>query len=85
VPKVPRRPGAQKEAQPVRAESFEKLLDKAPDAAMRTFISCGWLGGPRIGEALALEWEQTDKAPWIDFCRERIWLPARFVKAVEDQ
>jgi integrase len=32
-----------------------------------------------------LEWEPTDKAPWLDLARDRIVLPAELVKAVEDQ
>jgi integrase len=78
--KVPR-----KKPQPVPAESFERLLDKAPDATMRAYLLTGWLAGLRLGEALELEWEENDKAPWLDFGRERIVLPAEFVKAVEDQ
>jgi integrase len=83
--KVPKRT-----PQPVAAESFEKMLDKAkigdqPDQNMRGYILCGWLAGLRLNEALALEWEETDKAPWVDLQRNRIWLPAGFVKAVEDQ
>lgn len=79
VVKVPR-----KRPQPVPAEAFEKLLDKA-DAEMQAYLLCGWLGGLRLGEAYTLEWEETDKAPWIDFGRDRIILPAGFVKGVEDQ
>jgi len=32
-----------------------------------------------------LPWEATDQAPWVDFARNRIVLPAEMVKAVEDQ
>jgi integrase len=78
--KVPR-----SKPQPVPTEAVEKLLDKAPDEPMRTFLLSGWLAGLRLNEALALEWEETDRAPWVDMDRNRIWLPAGFVKAVEDQ
>lgn len=80
VVKVPK-----KRPQPVPAESFEKLLDKAPDPQMRAYLLCGWLAGLRLHEARLLEWEETQEAPWVDFNRNRIWLPAGFVKAVEDQ
>jgi integrase len=66
-------------------ESFERLLAKAPDDQTRVFLLCGWKAGLRLNEALALEWEETDKAPWLDPQGGRIWLPAGFVKAVEDQ
>lgn len=69
---------------PVPAEPFEKLLDKADDQ-LRAFLLCGWLAGLRRNEALLLEWEETESAPWLDFGRRRIWLPAGFVKGVEDQ
>ena len=78
--KVPR-----KKPQAVAAESFERLLDKAPDAQTRAYLLTGWLAGLRLNEALALEWEETDDAPWVDFADQRIVLPANFVKATEDQ
>jgi integrase len=52
---------------------------------MRAFLLCGWLAGLRLNEAFELEREQTDLAPWVDFGRRRIWLPAAFTKAVADQ
>ena len=52
---------------------------------MRVYLLCGWLAGLRRKEALLLERQETDSAPWVDFARRRIWLPAGFVKAVEDQ
>jgi integrase len=88
VPAVPRFPSVKvpkKKPQPVASEAFERLLAKAPDPQTRVFLLCGWLAGLRLNEALALEWEQTDAAPWLDLSRDRIWLPAGFVKAVEDQ
>jgi hypothetical protein len=83
-PKFPSVKVPKKFPQPVPAESFERLLAKAPDANMRAYLLCGWRAGLRLNEALALEWDQTDKAPWADFGRDRIWLPAGFVKAVAD-
>jgi integrase len=78
--KVPR-----KKPQPVPAESFERLLAKAPDANMRAYLLAGWLGGLRLHEAAALEWEPTGKAPYLDLPRDRVVFPAEFVKADEDQ
>jgi integrase len=69
---------------PVPAEPIEKLLAKADDQ-LRAYLLCGWLAGLRRKEALLLEWQETDAAPWVDFARKRIWLPAGFVKGVEDQ
>jgi integrase len=71
--------------QPVPAESFERIVAKATDQQMRALLLCGSLAGLRLNEARLLEWEHTDKAPWVDLGRDRIWLPAGFVKAVEDQ
>jgi integrase len=78
--KVPR-----KKPQPVPLESFERLLDKTPDPQMKGYLLCGWLAGLRLAEALALEWEPTEEAPYLDLARDRIILPAGFVKSVEDQ
>jgi integrase len=73
-----------KKPQPVPVESFERMLAKAPDEPMRVFLMCGWLAGLRLNEAIALEREETDSAPYLDLDRERIVFPAGFVKAAED-
>lgn len=52
---------------------------------MRVFLLSGWLAGLRLNEAVSLEWEETDKAPYLDLARNRIVFPAGFVKAAEDQ
>jgi integrase len=85
VPKFPSIKVPRKKPQPVPAESFERLLDKAPDDNMRAYLLCGWLAGLRLSEAALLEWEETQEAPWVNLARDRIVLPAGFVKAVEDQ
>ncbi|HVS36337.1 MAG TPA: site-specific integrase [Gemmataceae bacterium] len=88
IPECPRFPAVKppkKKPQLVAGESVEKLLDKAPDKQTRVFLLCGWLAGMRLSEAYALEWEETEEAPWVDFGRDRIVFPAAFVKAVEDQ
>jgi integrase len=75
-----------KKPQPVPVESFERLLAKATgDRPMQAFLLCGWLAGLRRNETLMLEWERNDQVPHLDFDRDRIVLPAEFVKGVEDQ
>jgi integrase len=74
-----------KDPQPVPAETFERLLTKAADPQMGAYLLCGWRAGLRLNEALALEWEPAEKAPYLDLARDRIILPAEFVKAVKDQ
>jgi integrase len=86
--KVPRFPSVKvpkKDPQPVAVEAFERLLAKAPDAQLRVYLLCGWLAGLRLQEAMALEREPSEKAPYLDLARNRIILPAEFVKAVKDQ
>jgi integrase len=88
IPACPRFPSVKvprKKPQPIPAESFERLLAKAPDANTEAFLLTGWLAGLRLSEALALEWEEAKAAPYLDLARDRIILPAEFVKAVEDQ
>jgi integrase len=88
LPKRPRFPSVKvpkKAPQPVPTEAFEKLLAKAPDQQTRVYLLCGWLGGLRLNEALALEREPTEAAPYLDLARDRIVLPAEFVKADKDQ
>jgi integrase len=52
---------------------------------MRAYLLAGWLGGLRLAEAAALEWGATEQWPYLDLLRDRIILPAAFVKAAEDQ
>jgi integrase len=88
LPACPRFPAVkvpQKKPQPVPSESFERMVEKASDANMRAFIMCGWLAGLRLCEAMFLEWEETDKAPYLDLANNRIVLPAGFVKGATDQ
>jgi integrase len=88
IPECPRFPTVKvpkKKPQAVPAESFEKLLDKAPDPQMRAFLLCGWCAGLRLNEAIALEWQETNQAPYLDPARDRTVFPAEVVKAVEDQ
>lgn len=88
IPECPAFPSIRppkRKPQPVPVESFERLLDKAPDEMWRTFLLTGWRAGLRLNEACSLEWEETDTAPYIDLDRDRIVFPAGFVKAVEDQ
>jgi integrase len=85
VPKFPAVKAPSKAPQAVPAEAFEKLLAKAVGDQMRAYLLCGWLAGMRLTEAHALEWEETDKTPYLDLARDRIVLPAEFTKAVKDQ
>jgi integrase len=80
VVKVPK-----KKPQPVPAEAFEKLLEKAPDALWRAYLLCGWWGGLRLSEAARLQWDAADALPWVDFEGNRIVLPAVFAKSDVDQ
>jgi integrase len=74
-----------KKPQAVPAESFEKLLDKAPTAEWKGFLLCAWWAGLRLSEALNLQWERSDKLPWVDLEGQRIVLPAEFAKGCQDQ
>jgi integrase len=85
VPRFPAVRVPKKDPQPVATEAFERLLGKARDANMRAYLLTGWLAGLRLSEALELEWEPAEAAPYLDLSRERIVLPAEFVKAVKDQ
>jgi integrase len=88
IPKCPKFPDVEvpdRKPQPVPGESFERLLAKAPDPQTRAYLLCGWLGGLRLSEAYLLEWEETDQAPYVDLARNRVVLPAGFVKGKRDQ
>jgi integrase len=66
LPQCPRFPTVKvprKKPQPIPAESFERLLAKAPDDNMRVFLLTGWLSGLRLSEALELERTHVAKAP----------------------
>jgi integrase len=85
VPKFPYIKVTKKKPQPVPAEAFEKLLEKAPDQHFRAFLLCGWYCGLRLSEARHLRWKESDRFPWIDFPGNRIVLPGVFAKSDEDQ
>lgn len=85
VPKFPVVKTPNKKPQPVPTESFERLLAKAEGPEMAAYLLCGWLAGLRLNEALALEWEPSERAPYLDLAHNRIVLPAEFVKAGADQ
>ena len=88
LPALPNFPAVKvpkKKPQPVPAEAFEKLLEKAPDDVWRAFLLCGWWAGLRLSEALHLEWETNEEHPWVDFANNKIVLPAVFAKSGQDQ
>jgi integrase len=85
LPKFPAIKVPKKRPQPIPAESFERLLAKAPDELWRAFLLCGWWGGLRLSEARHLRWDPSEEWPWVDFEGNRIVLPAVFVKSAEDQ
>ena len=84
-PKFPTVKPPKKKPQPVAAEMFERLVEKAPDDNMRAYLLTGWLAGLRLAEAAELRWEPTTQAPYLALDRNRIILPAEFVKSDEDQ
>jgi integrase len=85
LPKFPKVRVPKKKPQPIPAESFEKLLTKAPDDLWRCYLMCGWWAGLRLAEASELRWDPSDSLPWVDFEGNRIMLPAEFAKSAEDQ
>jgi integrase len=88
IPEVPAFPAVKvprKRPQPVPVETFERLLARADDPQLRVYLLCCWLAGLRLTEAFELEREPSEEFPWVDLGRERIVLPAEFVKADEDQ
>ncbi|MBL8799771.1 MAG: site-specific integrase [Planctomycetia bacterium] len=85
VPKFPKVQVPKKKPQPIPAESFEKLLDKAPNDLWRAYLLSGWWGALRLSEALWLEWEPSETVPWLDPAGNRIVRPAVFAKSDADQ
>jgi integrase len=86
VPKFPRIELIETLPAAVPTEAFERLYAKAKgDSQTQAFLLCGWLAGLRRKEAMSLEWEETDSAPWVDLARDRIIFPAGFVKGKRDQ
>jgi integrase len=89
IPECPTFPSVKapkKKPQPVATEAFERIFEKAAgDQQLQAFLLCGWLAGLRLNEAFSLEREPTEQAPYLALDRNRIILPAEFVKADEDQ
>jgi integrase len=70
---------------PIAPADWQALHAAAPSAEWRAFLLCGWYGGLRLAEAFELRRVASDSYPWLDLTADRIWLPARFVKADTDQ
>jgi integrase len=89
IPEVPPFPSVKvpkRKPQPVPAEAFERLLAAAgEDRMMRAYLLAGWRAGLRRNEAYYLRWAECGDAPYLDLTRDRIILPAGFVKSDEDQ
>jgi len=85
LPTFPEIKVPKKKPQPIPAESFERLLARAPDDHWRAYLLCGWWAGLRLSEARELRWQHSNEWPWIDFERNRIVLPAVFAKSAQDQ
>jgi integrase len=69
----------------VPAESFERWLVAAGDNLQRRLPAGRLACGAQAQRGLALEWEPADESPWIAWKRDRIVLPAGFVKGKSDQ
>lgn len=85
LPEFPTIKVPKKKPQPIPAESFEKMLAKAPDDQWKAFLLCGWWAGLRLTEAENLQWQRSDKLPWLDLDENRIMLPAEFAKSGRDE
>lgn len=64
--------------------AVEKLL-AAANSTWRALLLCGWFAGLRLSEAYQLRRSVSTKRPYVDLVDKTIVLPARFVKANEDQ
>jgi integrase len=85
LPALPTIKVPKKKPQPIPAEAFEKLLQKAPDQLWKVFLLCGWWAGLRLSEVRELRWQASEEFPWVDFERNQIVLPAVFAKSGQDQ
>jgi integrase len=83
-PRFPRIQVLKRKPQPIPVESFERLVAKSPDDQMSAYLFCGWLAGLRLSEAALLERYATEEAPYIDWARNRVVIPAAFGKSKED-
>ena len=72
---------------PVDPSDYEKLVKAAPEGPWRVLLLVAWAAGLRASEAYQLRWSEGDgDFPWVDLGNGgRIWVPAKFSKAWEDQ
>lgn len=85
VPPFPKIKVPKKKPQPISPEDYRKLVAAAPSADWRAFFLCGWWAGLRLSEVRLMAWTPSDVQPWLDLDGNRVVLPAKFVKADEDQ
>jgi len=73
LPRFPKlRKGAAKrkkhmKGRPITAEEYDRIVDKCEHESMRNLLEGLWLSGLRLGEALALTWDE-----WADGIRIKI-------------
>jgi integrase len=80
MPKAPKKNNIRK----ITAEEFERLMEKTPDQAWRTFIATAWYTGMRRNEMLDLTWDDPER-PHVSFADNRIRIPAEYNKSDADQ
>ncbi len=85
VPKFPKITVLKKSPQSVPTESFERLLDVAPNETWKGYLQCCWWSGLRLSEAWKLRWGQTSRFPYVDLQAGRIVIPAEYAKNRKDQ
>lgn len=69
----------------ITREQFDAILERAPSGLWRAFLETAWYTGMRRNELLSLVWESATAAPWLDFARSRVIIPAAFNKSDTDQ
>jgi integrase len=85
LPKFPKIKVPKVRPKPINADDYQRLAQAAPDVRWRTFFLCGWWAGLRLSEVRLMTWAPSLTNPWLDLDGNRVVLPAKFVKADEDQ
>jgi integrase len=77
---MPDVPGRKRRMNTINHAEYLDLRTKLPDPN-RTLLDVAWYTGMRLGELLALRWDEVAGSPWLDVRTSRIWFDAASQKS----
>ncbi len=77
LPSVPKR----RRFRTLPEADYPRAMAALPGGPWRLLLQVAWYTGMRRNEMLAMGWEESDRAPWLDLDAARIWIPGPAAKS----